>query len=80
MSYEQENGICAEEECFCGGRPLATTREAARFLRIHQDTLKKWRGRGVGPAYVSGDGRVWYQWADIHDYLDERWREAGGRG
>jgi len=38
--------------------PMLTTYQAANILRVAPETLKKWRQRHQGPAYVRFDGGV----------------------
>lgn len=41
---------------------LLTTRQAASFLNLSVETLKKWRKRGGGPAFIKyNNGAVRYQ-------------------
>ena len=49
---------------------LLTEREAAAFLRLKPVTLKKWRCRGRGPAYVRLGSAIRYERAALLAYLD----------
>lgn len=55
---------------------LLTTSEAAEMLRVKPDTMKIWRHRGVGPAFVRmGSGRtspVVYRLSDIREWITAR--------
>jgi len=56
---------------------VLTTREAAGILGRSPITLKAWRRRGVGPAYIrfgrsSPNGRVGYRVDDLVAYLDSQ--------
>ena len=51
------------------GDPLLTTREAAVLLRVSVEGLKKWRQRGIGPAFIKYDsGAVRYQLSVVLQY------------
>jgi excisionase family DNA binding protein len=39
---------------------MLTSREAAAVLKVHHQTLAKWRWRGVGPDYFYLGSRVRY--------------------
>lgn len=47
--------------------PLATTAEVAVYLRQSAATLRQWRWRETGPAYIrqGGNGNVLYDWEDV---------------
>ena len=47
-----------------------TPREAAPILRVKGQTLKRWRAKGIGPAYVRLEGgRVRYRLSDLEAWL-----------
>ncbi len=56
--------------------PLLSSPEAARYLGIQQQTLRKWRLLGKGPRYVRlGDSprsRVMYRLSELEAWVDER--------
>jgi predicted DNA-binding transcriptional regulator AlpA len=56
--------------------PLLSSPEAARYLGIAPQTLRKWRLQGKGPRYVRlGDSprsRVMYRLADLEVWLAHR--------
>ena len=56
--------------------PLLTSRQAAAYLGIRPQTLRKWRVTGQGPRYIRlGDGpraRVAYRADDVREWLDAR--------
>ncbi len=60
--------------------PLVTSTKTARVLGITPATLRKWRWRGVGPAFIklSDDpgGRVMYSPATIREWIEAH--TAGG--
>lgn len=47
-------------------------KKAAEYLRVAEETLYKWRRRGLGPRYVRRVGRVYY---DIQDLAE--WNKFG---
>ncbi len=54
-----------------------TTMQAAAFLNFSPETVKKWRQRKIGPAYVKGEtGAVRYRLSVLLQYLDECARAA----
>lgn len=51
--------------------PLMTTDEAATYLRFPAKTVKDWRRRGSGPAYIKVNGaHVRYRLEDLNAWLD----------
>ncbi len=52
------------------GAVLLTEAEAAAFLRLQPVTLKKWRCRGRGPAYVRLGAAIRYELSALLAYLD----------
>ncbi len=57
---------------------LLTESEAAAFLRLQPVTLKKWRFRGRGPAYVRLGSAIRYERRALLDYLDRARIKPGG--
>jgi excisionase family DNA binding protein len=56
---------------------LMTTAETAELLRVHVDTLRRWRLSGYGPAYVR-IGRTYRYWrSEVMAWLDENRPDAG---
>lgn len=50
---------------------LLTTEEAAAFLAMSPDTLRTWRCRGRGPAYVTISARnIRYRVDDLKAWAD----------
>ncbi len=50
---------------------IASSREAAHFLRISEGALAQHRYRGTGPKFIKlGRRRVIYRWSDIYAYID----------
>jgi Helix-turn-helix domain len=55
------------------GSLLLSDKEAAPLLGVAPATLRSWRGRGIGPAYVKFDGLrggVRYDVRDIAEYRE----------
>ena len=56
-----------------------TTKQAAEFLHVKENTLRKWVMKGTGPAYSrigSGRGRILYRLPVLVKYLEHN--ERGG--
>lgn len=52
--------------------PLLTTREAAVILKVSVDALKKWRQRGLGPAFLKYDsGAIRYRLSVLLQYVSD---------
>jgi hypothetical protein len=50
-----------------------TTRQAAQYLNVSVEAMKKWRQRGVGPAYVRYEGwAIRYPLSALVQYQNER--------
>jgi excisionase family DNA binding protein len=49
-----------------------STKEAARLLGIHYNTLCKWRIRGGGPRFVRVGAAVRYKRSELETWLDNR--------
>jgi hypothetical protein len=50
--------------------PLLTSREAAVIMKVSVESLKKWRQRLVGPAFIKYDtGAVRYQLSVLLQYV-----------
>lgn len=56
--------------------PLIRSREAAAILGLQPQTLRAWRLRGAGPAYVrvggGSRGRVLYRPEDVARWIAQR--------
>lgn len=57
-----------ETSATVGGQPLSETEAAAR-LGLKVPTLRAWRARGRGPAYIRLGRAIRYLPADIDDFL-----------
>lgn len=56
----------AWKEGFVTQQVLLQPKEAARILRIHPGTLRRWRGTGKGPAAIRIAPRTWrYRIEDV---------------
>jgi len=52
--------------------PMLTTREVARLLNVHINTVRRWSNRGIIKAYRVGprsDRR--FREEDVHNFLQE---------
>lgn len=57
------------------GKRYMAPREAAAFLGIHTNTLRKWSDMGLVPAYRQGaGGHRKFKRKDLLDYLDRMCR------
>jgi len=52
-------------------QPLLTEKEAAAFLKVSHETLKKIRYKGDGPGYIKFGRNIRYSMAALQRYLDE---------
>ena len=50
---------------------LINSRRAAKILGRSEATLKRWRYEGIGPNWVSMEGRVRYDLRALLNYIDE---------
>ncbi len=51
---------------------LLTTREAAVILKVSVEGLKKWRQRGIGPAFIKyPNGAIRYRLSDVLQYVSD---------
>jgi len=57
-------------------REIATTREAAAFLRLSPRTLERWRYLGCGPPYLKLGGRCVYDLAALDGWVAAQERGA----
>lgn len=66
--------------------PLLKTKEVARILGVHPNTLWKWRNKGYGPTPVeigpNGDRTYRYRRRDVERFIEQSARENryGKRG
>lgn len=52
--------------------PLFTEEEAATELRVKRGTLRNWRCKGIGPAYVKLGRHPFYPQKEIRSYIEGR--------
>ena len=57
---------------------VLTAAEAAAYLQIPEETLRRWRSLGTGPRHAKVGRHVRYRRAALDRWLDEREREAAG--
>lgn len=55
----------------CGDHELATTSEAAKYLRTTVGRLANDRYQGHGPQYVKYGRTVLYRWADLRTFVEK---------
>ena len=56
-----------------------TTKEAARYLRMAESTLEKWRVTGDGPVFVKLNKSVRYRKPDLDRFQNESARTSTSR-
>ncbi len=49
---------------------LITPKEAARILVRPESTLRYWRCVGVGPQWIKIEGRIFYDVANLVEYIE----------
>jgi excisionase family DNA binding protein len=59
---------------------VLTATEAAAYLQVPVETLRRWRSVGIGPRYARVGRHVRYRQAALDRWLEEREREALARG
>lgn len=50
--------------------PLATPKEVAGFRRTSEANLAQERYKGTGPRFKKLGKRVYYDWADVYEWVD----------
>ena len=58
---------------------LITPKEAARILARPESTLRYWRCVGVGPQWIKIEGRIFYDVADLVEYIERGRRRPSVR-
>lgn len=53
---------------------LLTTKEAAAYLRITEQTLYNWRAAGNGPTYYKPQNTVYYYVSDLDAWVKQNER------
>lgn len=56
-----------------------TSKELAERWKLEENTIRRWRSKGVGPDYIKLEGKkgaVRYSLKGVEDY-EELWRRAG---
>lgn len=52
---------------------MVSTNEAAEILSLHPVTLRQWRSRGIGPAWVKvSPNRAQYRISDLQKFIADR--------
>ncbi len=51
--------------------PRLTETEAAQYLCAKPQTLRKWRSRGVGPAFLKLTGQIKYRLDDLDKFVEQ---------
>jgi hypothetical protein len=59
---------------------LLSTKQAAKILNVHPDSMARWRQQGLPPRFVKfGRGRtavIRYRPEDIQDFIEESLRQS----
>lgn len=74
MKVKRNLRAVSGERFRAGQISLLTTREAAEFFGIHEETFKQWRRRGRGPRYFKPgprkrNGMVRYRVDDLEAFV-----------
>ena len=49
--------------------PLLTIEEVAELIGVYSSTLRAWRRKGIGPAYIKGPRIVRYSIAAVQEWI-----------
>lgn len=55
-----------------------TCRELAAHLDVGEQTLRRWRAAGQGPAYTKVGGKIVYQVGGVDEWLKTRTTQPAG--
>ena len=55
---------------------VLTAAQAAAYLQVPEETLRRWRGQGTGPKHAKVGRHVRYRRAALDRWLEECEREA----
>jgi excisionase family DNA binding protein len=69
MSFRQEGHVS----------DVLTAEQAAEYLQVPAETLRRWRSLGVGPRHAKVGRHVRYRQAALDRWLEERERESAAR-
>jgi len=58
---------------------VLTAAQAAAYLQVPEETLRRWRSLGTGPRHAKVGRHVRYRQAALDRWLEEREREAAAR-
>jgi excisionase family DNA binding protein len=58
---------------------MLTPTEAATYLNYPEETLRRWRSVGTGPAYVKAGRHIRYRRASLDRWVEQREREGMAR-
>lgn len=47
-----------------------STAQVAERLGVSEQSVRRWRSLGKGPAYVKIGNKVWYETADLASWVD----------
>jgi excisionase family DNA binding protein len=58
---------------------VLTATEAAAYLQVPVETLRRWRSLGIGPKFIKAGRHVRYRKVSLDRWLEEREQEAAAR-
>lgn len=56
---------------------LITSKKAAEILCIREDTLRRWRTIGKGPAFIKDGNMIRYSQSEIQSWINKRSNNSG---
>ncbi len=63
--YEKRETILAEQPA----KKMLSPREIEQEYGIHRKMLAYWRNEGAGPAYTTFGRRIYYERADVEEFI-----------
>ena len=60
---------CQAESSKANATRLLTIEEVAELIGVHSSTLRAWRRKGIGPAYIKGPRIVRYSMTAVQEWI-----------